>query len=168
MREKKVRGKRRKTSNLINRIEKNTVHFPKEFYNGYWQMRLPVDQGFINSKKTPRGIKNIVIQTLLQRVSHLIEIKPHDEWKYRVAALVSVPDLWRSEIIVFKGESYFEFFFNRNDEYQKWIPLSDKRNIQTEWRLSISDELQIVGYKEVIYVDGDYSEGEIWFVGELT
>ncbi|MGE6753609.1 DUF3916 domain-containing protein [Rossellomorea sp. NPDC071047] len=168
MREKKVRGIIRKSENMIKRIEEETKEFPKEFYNGYWHLHLPVAQDFISSNKIPRKIKRQCIQTLLDRTEHLIGLKPNDNEKYRVVVTVELPDLWGSQMIVFKGESHFKDFFNRNDEYQKWLHLPDHRNIQTDWGLSVPNDLQISGFKEVITEeDGHHYEGEIWFIGEL-
>lgn len=169
MREKKVRGIKRKSQKMIERIEENTLEFPTDFYNGYWHLPLPVAHSFINSNKTPKRIKRLCIQTLLDRVERLLSLKPNEKEQYRVAAAVNLADLWGSQIIVFKGDAHFKDFFDRNDEYQKWLPLSDDRNIQTEWGLSVPNYLQISGFKEVITdEDGYHYEGEMWFIGELT
>ena len=98
----------------------------------------------------------------MDRAKHLISLKTNDKEKYRVVIAVDLTNLWGSHFIVFKGDSHFKDFFNRNDEYQKWLHLSDDRNIQTECALSVPNDLQIAGFKEVIT-----DEGEIWFIGEL-
>ncbi|WP_084243514.1 DUF3916 domain-containing protein [Planomicrobium okeanokoites] len=167
MHEKKVRGIKRKTEDMINRIEENTRVFPTEFYNGYWSLRLPVGQGFISSDKTPRKVKRLCIQTLLERAEYLKEFQAQDDEKYRIVVLIDLPGLWNSQIIIFKGEDYFNGFFNRDSDYYKWIPLSANRNIQTEWGLTIPDNLALAGYKAVIDDEDGYFESEIWFVGEL-
>jgi len=41
MRNKKLRGLKRKTRNMINRIGEETSDFPLDFYNGYWHLHLP-------------------------------------------------------------------------------------------------------------------------------
>lgn len=45
MRVKKVRGLKRKTKNMLKRIDQETTPFPVDFYNGYWHLHLPVAQG---------------------------------------------------------------------------------------------------------------------------
>lgn len=167
MREKKVRGRKRKTIGMVKQIEENTALYPTEFYNGYWHMHLPVGQGFISGGKTPGKIKRLSVQTLVDRVTHLISIKPDNKEKYRVVAAINLPDLWNSQLIVFKGDEYFEGFFDRNSAYQKWIPLSDYRDIQAEWGLTVREGLNICGFEEVIDDEDGYYESEIWFVGEL-
>lgn len=168
MREKKLRGIKRKVNKMIERIEKNTSLFPTEFNNDYWHLHLPIAQEFINSNKTPLKVKRLCMQTLIDRAKHLMDMKPNDQEKYRVVVAIDLPGLWGSQMIVFKGDSYYKNFFNRNNEYQKWLRLSDNRNIETEWQLSVPDDMQISGYKEVINdEDGYHYEGEIWFIGDL-
>jgi hypothetical protein len=170
MPEKKVRGLRRKTKNMIQRIDEVTTNFPTDFFNGYWHLHLPVAQSFISSSKTPFGIKRLCIQTLLNRTKHLVSIKPNTSTseKIRVVVAIDLPGLWNSQIIVFSGDSYFRGFFDRNDEFQRWIPISKERNIGSEWGLNIFKEFDVLGFKEEITdEDGHQYKGEIWFVGEL-
>lgn len=81
---------------------------------------------------------------------------------------IDLPGLWNSQIIVFSGDSYFEGFFERNDQYQKWIPISKDRNFESEWGIHIPENLNVKGFNEVITdEDGEIHSGEIWFIGEL-
>ena len=112
---------------MIKRIEEHTKTFPSTFYNDeYWNMLLPVSQAFIDSRKTPRKVKRLCIQTLLNQANHLINMKPSDTHTYRVVVLISINNLWDSQIIIFKNEDYFHNFFNRDSEFQKWILLSNE------------------------------------------
>ncbi|HFJ9248416.1 DUF3916 domain-containing protein [Bacillus anthracis] len=169
MHEKKIRGMKRKTNAMIKRIEKHTKMFPSTFYNDeYWYMPLPVSQDFIESHKTPRKVKRLCIQTLIDRVNHLIKIKPSDTHTYRVVALISIENLWRSQIIVFKNDDYFHNFFNRNNEFQKWILLSNEIDFWETWGISICPTPQMLRFQEVIYDEDTIDEKEIWFIGELS
>lgn len=166
MSNKKIRGLKRKTKNMVNRIEQETIKFPTDFYNGYWHLPLPVAQDFISSSKTPTSIKRLCMQTLLDRAEHLISIKPN--LSFRVVVAIDLPGLWNSQIIVFSGDSHFKGFFDRNDHYQKWIPLSEERNIVSEWNLVVPNGMDCLGVREeVINEDGKLFESEYWFIGEL-
>ncbi|MCM3744311.1 DUF3916 domain-containing protein [Sporosarcina luteola] len=168
MRNKKLRGLKRKTRNMIKRIREETSDFPLDFYNGFWHLHLPVAQDFIDSDRTPFGIKRLSVQTLLERANHLIEIKPTTPEKCRVVVFISFQALFDSQIIVFAGDSHFKGFFNRNDEFQKWIPLSKERNIESEWRINIPKDMKVLGFKEEITdEDGEIYKREIWLIGEL-
>ncbi|CAM4085613.1 group-specific protein [Bacillus luti] len=169
MREKKIRGMKQKTNAMTNRIEEHTKTFPSTFYNDeYWYMPLPVSQAFIDSPKTPRKVKRLCIQTLLNQANHLIKIKPNDTNTYRVVVLISIENLWNSQIIVFKNENYFHNFFNRNNKFQTWIPLSNESDFWKTWGISILPSFQTLHFQEVIYDEGAIYEKEIWFIGELS
>lgn len=168
MPDKKIRGLQRKTKNMVNRIVQETIEFPSDFYNGYWHLHLPVAQGFISSSKTPFGIKKICIETLISRAEHLIKIKPITSEKIRVVVAIDLPGLWDSQIIIFSGNSHYENFFDRNDQYQKWTPVSKERNFESEWRIDVPINLTVKGFKEEITdEDGEIYRGEIWFIGEI-
>jgi hypothetical protein len=174
MREKKIRGLKRKSNKLIKRIEENTSTFLSDFENGYWHMHLPISQSFITSNKTPIRIKRLCIQTLINQAKKLIENKPKGLKKYRVVVAIDLPELFSSQIIIFSGNSHFNGFFDRNDEFQKWIPLSNDRNLESEWDLHVPKNMEIIGYNEIIsdYVEGTKNievtyKGELWFIGEL-
>lgn len=169
MRIKKLRGLKRKTGNMIKRIEAETSDFPLDFYNGYWHLHLPVAQAFIDSERIPFGIKRFCVQTLLDRAKYLSEIKPNTPENYRVVVYISFQALFESQIIVFAGDSHFEGFFNRNDEFQKWILLSEERNLESEWRIDIPKDMNILGFKEEITEeDGEIFKRDIWFIGEIV
>lgn len=168
MRSEKLRGLKRKTRNMIKRVDEETSDFPLDFYNGYWHLHLPVSQGFIDSDRTPFGIKRLCVHTLLERAKHLIEIKPNTPDKYRVVVYIDFQALFYSQIIVFAGDSHFEGFFNRNDEFQKWIPLSEERNFESDWRINIPKDMNVLGFKEEITdEDEEIYKRDIWFIGEL-
>lgn len=168
MRKKKMRGLGRKTEAIVHRLEQETEHFPDEFYNGFWHLHLPADYDFITSEKVPRKIKRQCIQALIDRAAHLISRKPAGPEKYYVFVSADLPALWNAQIIIFEGAANFEGFFTRDNEYQKWLPLPDNRNLQEEWGLAVPEIMQMSGYKEILLDEtGTANEGEIWFIGEL-
>lgn len=80
---------------------------------------------------------------------------------------IDLPNLWLSQIIVFFEDDYYKNFFKRNTEYQRWILLSENRNIEREWGLSIPENMKVKGYSEKV-IDEDYTyNGELWFIGEF-
>ncbi|MFE0304300.1 MULTISPECIES: DUF3916 domain-containing protein [Bacillus] len=159
---------KRKTQQIIKEMNANTQSFPANV-SDYWHLPLPAADDFMTSNRTPKKIKRLCIQTLLNRAEHLIDLKQNDREIYRVVVAVDLPELWHSQIIVFKGNSYVKNFFNRQDEYQTWLPLSDQRNIQKEWDLSVPQNMRTIGFKVVITDDDEVSyEGERWFMGELN
>jgi hypothetical protein len=165
---KKVRGAKRKSCLMVKTITKLTSSFPEiDSYHGYWHMHLPVSQIFIDSIKTPTSIRRLCIQTLIDRISYLIDIKNQLGISAHVVACISLPNLWNSQITVFFDEQYFSSFFERNNEYQKWIQLPKNRNLEREWSLVIPNNMNIRGFNEILTDDDYNSTTELWFVGNL-
>lgn len=164
---KKVRGLKRKIKSMEEGIRRETDTFPDiDIENGYWHIHLPVKQSFINSKKIPIRVKRLCIQSIIDSTKNLIQKKPKSNIRIRVVAFINFPDLWYSEIIVFFGENHYSGYFYRNNDYQKWIPLEEKRNIAKEWNLKVPDSYGIKGYREILNNDGDIYENELWYLGE--
>jgi len=165
---KKVRGKKRKTKSMLRCIRNATGLFPEEdTESGFWHLHLPVSKTFIDSAKTPFGIRKTCVQELINRAIHLVNIKPKANCKVRVVTSISLPRLWDSQIMVFFGDGHYNGFFNRDDEYQKWLNLPEKRNIVKEWGLEVNEGLQLVGFHETISDDGCRYDNELWFYGEI-
>ncbi len=107
------------------------------------------------------------MQTLIDRAFHLTSIAPTD-LETRVVVAICLPELWGSQIIVFFGSDYYDSFFNRDSEDQKWTPLPVNRSFTREWNLRVPDGFSQRGYKEELR-DTDFTfDGEIWFIGQLS
>lgn len=166
MSNKKQRGVRRKTRNMIKRISEETSKFPTDFYNGYWHLHLPTSQGFIDSNRTPIGVKKACVQTLLKQAILLVDKKPNSLEYYRVVVYIDFKELFDSQIIVFAEESYFKQFFNRKNDSQKWIPFGKERS--QPWRINIPQNMNALGFEETIRDEvGKAYKKDIWFIGEL-
>ncbi len=165
---KKVRGAKRKSNQMIRDINELTSQFPDvDLEYGYWHMHLPVAQTFIDSSKTPMYIRKLCVQSLINGVERLINIRPKLNISSRVVASIDLPHLWHSQIIVFFGDEYFNSFFKRDNTYQKWTPLPKERSLVREWNLYLPEIFEFRGYKEELQ-DEDYKAvNELWFIGEL-
>lgn len=165
---KKVRGARRKCLLMIEKINSLTNNYPDtKIYDEYWHMHLPVAQAFINSNKTPTYVRKECMQSLLNRAKHLSEIKSNLDVKNRVTVCISLPNIWDSQIIVFIDENYYNDFFYRNNDFQKWTPLSENRSLSKVRNLMVPEGFQEKGYIEEIFDEDFNVVSELWFFGEL-
>lgn len=165
---KKPRGLRRKCRNMVNLLAQQTVAFPLPHRGGaYWHLHLPVARDFIDTTATPSGVRRLCVQTLIDRAFHLVSIAPND-LNTRVIVAVCLPELWRSQIIVFFGSEYYDSFFNRDSEDQNWTPLPKNRSLEREWNLRVSDGFSQRGYKEELHDTNFAFVGEIWLIGQLN
>ncbi|MEI2665998.1 DUF3916 domain-containing protein [Rossellomorea sp. LJF3] len=169
MRNKKIRGVKRRKDSMVKRIEEATVYFPEQFIHGYWHLPLPAGRDFITSSKTPFKIKRLCVQTLLDRGERLYKLKTEKEIHTRVIVVIDPSDLWNSNIIVFNQEDAFKAFFDRNFVDQKWKPQIMNGKLLKEWNIKISRNLEAICYLErIMDEDIGYREREIWFFGEIT
>jgi hypothetical protein len=167
---KKVRGLKKKCQSMIRELKALTDQFPlQDSTEDYWHIHLPVAQSFIDSKNTPRSVRRLCMQTMINRAAFLSQNKPESEAACHVCCLISLPELWASEITIFYTQSYFQDFFERNSMYEKWT-LIKNRDFAKEHKILIPTNFQVKGYKVECFDDDDPSiltyTGEIWYIGE--
>lgn len=108
------------------------------------------------------------MQLLINRVAYLKNIMEKEQSGYRIYALISLPHLFDSQLVVIPDQSWFGGYFERDYEGQKWIPIGNQRNVFDEWELTLPSNMEVRGFKEIIVDDEDIYESEIWFIGELS
>ncbi|PFK67194.1 hypothetical protein COJ21_24315 [Priestia megaterium] len=168
---KKTRGIKRKCRTFVNSITEYTTSLPSpedNSYLGYWHLHMPFNESFIDSKNTSNSVRKLCMQTMINRMQHLIDTRTELEKEYRIYILISLPKLFDSQIVVLFDKEDLNGFFDRNTEEQSWIPLPSERSIEKEWGLEIPENLVIKGYKETINDEDYFHEGELWFIGELA
>lgn len=141
---------------------------PSNYGLGYWHLHLPFAQGYIDTNKTPNKLRREIIQILINRVFHMKNLKTPLHDGYRIYTLISLPNLFDSQIAVIPDRSWLNGFFQRDTQEQKWLPLGMQRNLIKEWKLNIPPGLEVKGFREIIVEEDYYYEGEVWFIGELS
>ncbi len=165
----KQRGLRRKCKEMERRIAELTEAFPQPHDNrSYWHLHLPVYQDFIDSANTPFGVRRLCVQALVNHAHKLAAIAPPGQLPTRVVAASSLPELWASQIIVFFGAEYFDTFFDRDTDDQRWTRLPQKRSLVREWSINTPKEFSEVGYLEEVNDEDCEFVAEQWFIGQLT
>ena len=167
MNKQKQRGQRRKLKRLIYYLEKDTKDFPMhEREYDHWHM--PCDESFINSYKTSGKIKTAAMQCMIDCAQHLYTIKPKDIDFCSIVCMISYPDIWNSQIIIFFNQEYFDNFFIRNSNEQTWSILNNKSMKEIRMLKIIPDFIE-VGYLEEICDDGKkIYKNELWLYKELN
>ena len=168
---KRVRGLGRKTADMVAGIRRACGTFPageEEAGWGFWHFHLPIRQDFIDSRKTPFGVRRLCAQSLIDGAASLAARKPAVASGFRVVALINLPGLWYSEVMVFFDEGQYRNFFLRDNAYQTWIGLPADRNLAKEWSLRLPPGFSVKGYREILTNDGESFENELWYLGELS
>ncbi|PGK51192.1 group-specific protein [Priestia megaterium] len=167
MRISKLRGEKRKTHSLIKRVVDETTVFPSDFHNGYWHMHLPAAQEFVEHPQLSKTAKTEIIQSLVDRANHFFAQKPDGE-QYYVVAAISSESLWDAQLIVFKGDEYYNQFFNRNSKHQQWTPMENGESKVNQLKINIPSSFQVLNVSaRTMEEDDDVIEEEILLIGEL-
>lgn len=124
---KKLRGAKRKLDKLLYYLDFYTQEFPSNNVRNYWHLHMPCSNILLDSLKTPSFVKRRTVQKIVEVVEKLIQLKPYNDSFYKVVGVITLPDLSQSQIIVFFDKEYYDHFFDRNTEEQRWEELEHKK-----------------------------------------
>jgi hypothetical protein len=165
----RVRGLRRRTLAMVRDIGQLAMVTPGEDREGcgYWHAHVPVAEAFIDSPVTPRSIRRLCIQAMIDAANSLRTAQQQRGTDCRVTAAVDLPRLFDSQLIVFFGEDYFSRFFTRETPDQTWVALPPHRSLGREWSLRIPAGFSEWGFSETLRDEDFERRGEVWFCGDL-
>ena len=162
MKYKKQRGQKRRLRALLRNIDRFSPFADTDVR--YEHFSVPSGP-FISSPKTSGKIKTAFCKAWLAKTAQIIAQKPADLSFCRVVALLHEPDFWQSQIIVVYDRSYYDSFWIRDGEVQRWIPIDGGRSPVKERH--IETDLPEKGYLEIL-TDGDsVRKSALWFYGEV-
>lgn len=160
---KKVRGQKRRVKYLLDNIDKLSPDW--NFNEPYDYFHVPGGT-FIQANKVSPGIKRLFCKKWLEKTYELIEQKPQTLTFCKVVSLIQFPYLWESQIIIFYDKEYYDDFWTRNNEYQKWERIHE-HNLSLLKSKNMTIDLNEQGYKETIIDDNEIITSILWFYGEL-
>ena len=107
---KKQRGQKSKLHSLLKYIDEfQAYEFLTDRFDAF---RVPCASEFINSCKTDSKIKTEFCRKWIETTERFIAQKPSELAFCKVAAFISVPYFWNSQIIIFYDEDYYNSFRN--------------------------------------------------------
>jgi hypothetical protein len=139
-------------------------HAGRRFMN--W--KIPVPDRLVRPPTTTAAIQAECAQCLIDAAAHVAAAKPADLAHARAVAIISLPDMFASELCVFFDAAYFRSFTERTADWQRWTPLPKGRSLAEEMGLSLPDDFVVRGFAEAIHDEetGETREGEVWLIGE--
>lgn len=161
MKNKRVRGQKRKLNSLLKRIDDISPRYNDA--ECYEHFHVPCD-GWISNPKANGKVKTEFCKKWLNKTEEIIEGKPQGLRFCRVVANIVDPYFGDSQIIIFYDEGYYNTFFDRQGPYQIWTKLDNNKSFVK--RRGISTGLNETGYHETLNEDGYTAMCEIWFYGE--
>lgn len=165
MYKKKQRGQMRKLNRLKKYLIADTTHFPiPQGKCDHWHM--PCNEDFLNSSKTSPKIKKQAIQCMIDCAQHLYIIKPKEIDFCRIVCIFTIPHIWNSQLVAFFDVEYYNHFFDRKNDYQKWTEVRNP-SMKQQRNLRIIPQFLEKCYLEEIDDSGETFKQYLWIYGEL-
>lgn len=137
----------------------------------YWHCKIPIMDSIV-APDASYEIRKECLQNLVN--AHLNLINSKNKYNItgfsKVMCLISLPDMFSSEITVFFDKQYYKAFFKRDNDYQTWDLITDKgRSILKEYEIKVPSTVSLKekGYIETVRDDGEEYKSELWAIGEI-
>ena len=159
---KKQRGAYRKLKTMFQHID-NFVPFTKTDQI-YEHFHVPSSL-FIESYRTSEKIKIEFCKKWIETAERFITQKPKELTFCKVVAVLSVPNYWSSQIIIFYDESYYHTFWKRTGNGQIWKLEPEKKSFCK--RYHIVTAMKETCYHETIIEDNQEFQCDLCFYGDI-
>lgn len=155
---KKQRGLYRKINVLFNKIDLFETQKEDKIYE---EFVIP-NNNFLDISKN--NIKTKFINKWLETTKKFIEQNTSEKY-CKIVGIIETNEISNSRIIFFYDEEYYNNFWNRNDSYQVWNKLDQKKSLKQ--KLNIKTNLKEIGFKETINDEDFKYETELWLYGDI-
>ncbi|GKX61157.1 DUF3916 domain-containing protein [Leminorella grimontii] len=173
------RDHRKKIRNIPRRIKSlnrwaetfhNPIHAVFSEDQRYWNYKIPVDINLVEGKHSKQRTKADCAQALINACSNLILATA--DWDYcpRITAVICLPDMFSSEVCLFRSEDYFQGFISESRTEKGSSVLLRERSLAKEWGLILPKGMQELGIAFEYHGSDDPDEwfaGEHWYYGQL-
>ncbi|WP_436892486.1 DUF3916 domain-containing protein [Siccibacter turicensis] len=136
----------------------------------YFNYKIPVEINLIQGKHSKQKTKAACAQALINACSYLINATSASINTPRITAVICLPDMFTSEVCLFRSEDYFQGFITEGRSENGSSVLLKERSLAREWGLSLPDGVQELGITLDYYGGDDPDEwfsGERWYYGQL-
>ncbi|WP_332650091.1 DUF3916 domain-containing protein [Lysinibacillus sp. 54212] len=160
---KKQRGLKRKIKSIKSIIKENTSEFPADFYlDSYWNFRIPASRALIQYSSK---IQIQLAHFLINSTKELLINKPPKLKDALVTLMIKPFDFWESELIIHKDIDSYKSFYNRNNNFQKWVPIENSKELRDYIKVIRENNLQVITLEETNL--GEEQKNIFFVVGEV-
>lgn len=160
---KKQRGQRRRFQALAERIHSIRDSAFADSSCSYECFPVP-SSPFIQARKTDGKIKTAFCREWIRETEKIIERKPKALDFCKVVCMLSLPNLWKSQIIIFYSKEYYDSFVFRANGEQVWT-LCDEDSLCAA--RNIATNLPECLYRETIFDENEAFHSDLWFYGDI-
>ncbi|PQK95194.1 DUF3916 domain-containing protein [Pantoea ananatis] len=136
----------------------------------YWNFKIPVEINLVQGKYSTLKTKADCAQTMINACSNLITATAGMNYSPRITAVICLPDMFTSEICLYRSEDYYQSFITENRSENSATALIKERSLAAEWGLILPANVQELGITREYYGSEDRNEwftGERWYYGQL-
>lgn len=136
----------------------------------YWNYKIPVDKNLVEGKHSNQKTKAECAQALINACSNLMCAIADYENSPRITTVICLPDLFTSEVCLFRSEEYFQSFISEGHSENSSSVILREHSLAKEWGLILPDGVQELGITLDYYGGNDPDEwfsGERWYYGQL-
>lgn len=142
--------------------------FPEDQH--YWNYKIPVDINLVEGKHSNKKTKADCAQALINACSNLMLATVDCYYSPRITAVICLPDMFTSEICLFRSEEYFQSFISEGSSENSSSAILRERSLAKEWGLILPDGVQELGIALEYHGGDDPDEwfiSERWYYGQL-
>ena len=155
------------------RLWSESLNFPKAPWEGrgYYNWKLPMPRALVSPPAARVPVQAACIHVLISAAERLASQKLPGLEHARVFAIVSLPDLFSSEICIFFDPDYQASFHTRDSADERWTLKPNDSPIR-RFSLSLPSDFEEWGF-DTFYRDDTFDppyieEGETWLIGETS
>jgi len=170
---KKLRGIPRRLRSLKIWSESFANNYPTDNQldpvDAYWNYKIPVDLNLVEGQHSTPEVKRACAQELINACYRLMSAKPKTSGYSRVTCVVCLPNLFTSELCIYRELEYFESHtIGHKNEYGESKVIVG-RSLANEWSLVLPNGVQERGVSHNFHSPEDdwQDTGECWYFGEL-
>ncbi len=165
----KLRGVERRLHALGRWVNSLVGFYPEsdEFTqsDAHWNLKLPVDHALVESRHTTQETRQRIAQALINAAVCISANRKLGFDTDIVVATICLPDLWSSEICVYRDPEYFESHTKESTRESAFISRITDRSLAQKWTLTHPSYVEEIGLK-ISYAETDTHQGlasENWY-----
>ncbi|XBS71315.1 DUF3916 domain-containing protein [Acerihabitans sp. KWT182] len=136
----------------------------------YCNYKIPVETNLVQGKYSDKKTKAACAQALINACSNLMRATENANDIPRITAAIYLPDMFVSEVCLFRSEEYFQSFISEGSSETGSTVILRDRSLAKEWGLILPEGVQELGIRLEYHGGDDPDEwftGEYWYYGQL-
>ncbi|MEN4793312.1 DUF3916 domain-containing protein [Pantoea agglomerans] len=136
----------------------------------FWNFKIPVEINLVEGKSSTQRVRTACAQAMINACANLITATADMDYSLRITAVICLPDMFTSEICLFRSEEYYQSFITEDRSEKGASVLIRERSLAADWGLILPANVQELGMTLEYYGSENRDEwftGERWYYGQV-